>query len=778
MDTKLGSTAIIALLLGVFFGTIVDPTVGNATALGTELKENAVWIVNGVWPQFPTNKHNVLVNHLDEVMTDLENSGITMAFVFVGYWDPATATISYTMTDAQITTALNAFHAKQIKVLAWAENNGQIDIVNKRQVIYDEITECMNKGFDGYHDDIESYTPNCNQQDYINYLNNATALLHNMSKLMTAAVFCDWKQNTNPYLHMDYIVTMFYGNQSFCEDPQGRSYWQESFGQYEGNNNPPASPVIMGLMNRYTNKNKLTWQLNWLTNELALDPHPQLSGFCTWVYEYMSPVDWQVWKYWTTRINSSTPPVIHNLKVDSSPVNSSITFDGRVNLLPWSEDCFEEVPYTLSIDAKISTALPTVTNYRFANWSDGSTSSARTVTLTADLALTANYILDTPTPTDIPQSPSKVYTSLSLSASSKTIYANSPVTFSGILSDSQGKCIGNTPVSIYNAHSGSSQWNLIAKTLTNSLGKYDFTWNPSAVGSLTIKAEWTGNQNQYGTNKVTRIEVLSNPTALSIRLSRSTSDVGLRIAIVGRLSSNGIGLPSLPVLLSYSLTNGQTWNEISQPITTFDGDYSFLWMPTVTGEYIMKAVWAGNVTTQETTAFADLAVIDYTPQNIFFVTSNSTISSLSYESASRELRFIVSGPDSTVGYVEVAIAKSLLADIQNAKVKLNNTETAYMTSTLNDSWLLCFNYVQSTHTVVVSLEGHRSLPSGIPIETLTLIGITIIAHCSGIGYYILRKRKTRTAHTKSTKKTELSHLAMDKTEKVCLLGRALMSACA
>ncbi len=264
------------------------------------LKEKAVWIMNAAWSHFPTNKKYVLIDHLDEVVADLENNKITMAFVFVGYWNPATQTIGYTMTDAQITTAINALHARGIKVLAWAEDNGPMDIANGRETIYNEITTCMNKGFDGYHDDIESYTANCAHQDYIDYLNNATTLLHDMGKLMTAAVAFDWKQNTNPYLHMDYIVTMFYTDQSACEDPQGRWYWQENFGQFRGNNNPPASPVIMGLMNYYGNDHSLAWQLDWVTDELALDPHPQLTGFSLWLYEYMTDSDWQTWKDWIT----------------------------------------------------------------------------------------------------------------------------------------------------------------------------------------------------------------------------------------------------------------------------------------------------------------------------------------------------------------------------------------------------------------------------------------------------------------------------------------------
>lgn len=168
-----------------------------------------------------------------------------------------------------------------------------------RGKIYTEIVNCMNKGFDGYNDDIESRIGT--HQDWIDYLNNATLILHSLGKLMTADVGYDWQQNTNPYLHMDYIATMFYSNRSTCEDPEGRWFWQENFGEYEGHNNPPESPIILGLMNYYGNAHPLAWQLDWIDSQLSSgDGHPQLVGFSVWLYEYMSDSDWETWKQWIT----------------------------------------------------------------------------------------------------------------------------------------------------------------------------------------------------------------------------------------------------------------------------------------------------------------------------------------------------------------------------------------------------------------------------------------------------------------------------------------------
>ena len=153
------------------------------------------------------------------------------------------------------------------------------------------------------------------------------------------------------------------------------------------------------------------------------------------------------------------------------------------------------------------------------------------------------------------------------------------------------------------------------------------------------------------------------------------------------------------------VTGGRTWNDISQPVTAFDGSYYALWMPSATGEYIVKAVWAGNVTIQGAMAYVDFAVVPFDAKNVFSVASNSTISSLSFDSDTRELNFVVSGPDGTEGYIKIIIAKSLIADMQAVKVKLNNTEIDYTASSIDDSWQIYFTYAHSSHIITVNLLG-------------------------------------------------------------------------
>ena len=273
----------------------------------TSYTANAVWIVNAGWVRM---NQNILQNNLTSVLTNLHGSHIKYAFVFVGYWNSTSNDIDYAISDELIALTINGLHAINVTVLAWAENGDtNLDVrATNRNNLYASITKCVNKGFDGYNDDVESY--NGTLQDWIDYLNEATPILHNLGKLMTADVGYDWPQNVNPHLRMDYIVSMFYDNKSVLEDSRASAYWQEDFVQFLWNNKPPGSPMILGIMNYYGNAHPLAWQLSQIDRLLASYRHPQLVGFSIWLYEYMgtNQDDWQQWNNWTTLHQIENPP--------------------------------------------------------------------------------------------------------------------------------------------------------------------------------------------------------------------------------------------------------------------------------------------------------------------------------------------------------------------------------------------------------------------------------------------------------------------------------------
>jgi len=194
------------------------------------------------------------------------------------------------------------------------------------------------------------------------------------------------------------------------------------------------------------------------------------------------------------------------------------------------------------------------------------------------------------------------------------------------------------------------------------------------------------------------------PTSISISLSSSTSYIGFKVEMNGNLTCNDVGVSGAPILLSYSVTKGASWSDITLVNTGSDGSYLVVWMPSATGNYIVRGVWAGNATYPETTATVNLAVTIFEEQNVFSVESNSAISELAFNTTNWQLSFTATGPNGTEGYVKVTVAKSLIENITNIRVYLDGNPFEYSITSTDDSWLLTFNYMHSTHQVVVDLD--------------------------------------------------------------------------
>ncbi len=213
------------------------------------------------------------------------------------------------------------------------------------------------------------------------------------------------------------------------------------------------------------------------------------------------------------------------------------------------------------------------------------------------------------------------------------------------------------------------------------------------------------------------------PTSISISTSPSSTFVGFAAVINGTLYDvYGNGLENQTVVLYYTFPGANTWVPITSDTTDQLGKYYVNWIPPATGYFTVKAIWTGNATHFEANNTISLSILPYQNEYVFSVTSNSTVSTLSFDSESRELNFDVTGPSGTIGYVNVFIAKGLIADIEDIEVKLNDEEVDFAVTSLDDSWLLHFTYLHSTHEVTISL-GRVSAPF---IESL-LGGIIIFA---------------------------------------------------
>jgi uncharacterized protein YxeA len=169
-------------------------------------------------------------------------------------------------------------------------------------------------------------------------------------------------------------------------------------------------------------------------------------------------------------------------------------------------------------------------------------------------------------------------------------------------------------------------------------------------------------------------------------------------------------------------------------------------MPSATGNYLVKASWAGNSTYLGATTIISLAVIPYQEQSVFSVMSNSTISALAFNSTSLELSFTVTGETGTEGYVKVTIAQSLVPNIADVEVYFDGNQAEYSAVSKDDAWILTFTYTHSTHYITVNL---KTAITGIPLDPTwiyIMTAVVVIALISGI--ILIKRRKP-----KSEKKT-------------------------
>jgi len=296
-----------------------------------------------------------------------------------------------------------------------------------------------------------------------------------------------------------------------------------------------------------------------------------------------------------------------------------------------------------------------------------------------------------------------------------------------------------------------SLWSIAFPNATTKVVSSPVTYNQTQTGEYSITSiTWNGVEvipNITPTISLTSDKFWSPsincllPTSFFISLGSSTSYVGFKVEINGNLTCNEVGLSGAPVLLYYSVTGGETWNDITLVNTTSDGGYSATWIPSATGNYLVRAIWLGNSTYPGTTTIINLAVISFREQNVFSVTSNSTVSDLAFNSTSRQLSFTVTGPSGTTGYINVHIAKTLVDSIVDVKVYLDGLQLNYTATSLDDTWLLHFTYMHSTHKVTVSLGDIPSPFIETPLGKALIYVVPITAIVILTTLYLLRKKR-------------------------------------
>jgi hypothetical protein len=155
-----------------------------------------------------------------------------------------------------------------------------------------------------------------------------------------------------------------------------------------------------------------------------------------------------------------------------------------------------------------------------------------------------------------------------------------------------------------------------------------------------------------------------------------------------------------------------------------------------------QSILTGDSVYEGANATISLAVTPFEEQQISSITSNSTLTGLSFNPATRELTFSVSGPEGTAGYVNVYFSKLLVSNISDLKVNLDQTPLAYAAESQGENWLVSFTYGASTHQVTMNLGSAPANGDDDQSGQWVAYGVAIAAAATVPVLLFVRKRKT------------------------------------
>jgi hypothetical protein len=244
-------------------------------------------------------------------------------------------------------------------------------------------------------------------------------------------------------------------------------------------------------------------------------------------------------------------------------------------------------------------------------------------------------------------------------------------------------------------------------------------------------------------------ENLEKPS-LSVLCQSSSSYSGFNVEIEGSLTLNETAVPDAPILLSCSVNGGKSWEDLTLVYTDADGSYSATWLPSATGNYLVKATYEGDANGLGTSETVNFAVSDFTDEKtLFSVSSNSTVTSLEFNNTTSGISFNVTGPSGTKGYVKCTIAKSLVPNVENIKLFLDGNQLNYDITSNADSWIIYVTYAHSSHQISINLQANadESLPQNKEYWTWTVATISIaLIGVSPLVYF--KKHKNSEEHQK------------------------------
>lgn len=230
------------------------------------------------------------------------------------------------------------------------------------------------------------------------------------------------------------------------------------------------------------------------------------------------------------------------------------------------------------------------------------------------------------------------------------------------------------------------------------------------------------------------IPLTPKPANISISASAESTELGYILDLNGALTTlESEPLADKQVILSSMIPGTAAWNPFSSVTTDGSGDFSASWIPTATGNFMVKAGWQGDENYSAAYDIKNVSVLRGSEETVFMAESNSTLSSLSLNSTLNEISFTVSGPSGTTGYVRFLLSTSPLNDLADVKVYKDGVLTYCTVTSVGDQTILYITYSHSSHELRISLpeyaEAGNSENPDSTLSTLLLyvLGSIVIA---------------------------------------------------
>lgn len=227
--------------------------------------------------------------------------------------------------------------------------------------------------------------------------------------------------------------------------------------------------------------------------------------------------------------------------------------------------------------------------------------------------------------------------------------------------------------------------------------------NPDAP-SLNQILEPSPTQTQPTSPNPTQAPPSNNTPALELFCVSSTTYLNFKVEITGNLTYLCTAVMGAPILLSYSVNNGNSWIDLTTVNTDSNGRFLASWTPQVSGNYLVKAVYEGDNEYYSVSSIVNFLVYPFEQRDVFSVTSNSTITALYFNSTNNQLSFSTNGTSGTTGQAIVTIPKTRAVEASKIQVCLDNSSLTYAVNDKEGAWIISFIFHQSSHDVTISLN--------------------------------------------------------------------------